>query len=780
MNRVRAAATGAWGWLGRHDPGYGAFRRAGRTAIVMPALFAVGAGVIRNGDVASFAAFGSFALLLFVDFTGTLRERVQTQLGLAFAGAVLVCLGTLVSQPVWLAVIAMAVVGFAVLFIGSVSSVLASSSTSLLLAFILPVTLPGSVDSIPPRLLGWALASVVSILAIIVLWPAPTRDPLRMSAIRACHALAGRLRADVAVMLGPEDPELVADFTLAVEAADEAIAALHSGFLATTYRPTNLSTSGRAVVRLVDELVWLHTVISQSVHHELAPSAATERAHRAACRVKTAAAGVLERGAEVLEHPERESVGLAGAVARLTEARVAVEEGASTERPVRRAGTRRALGGPDPAHELVTALDPGFRAQELSYAVAQVAQNIALSSEAVRRTWWERLLGRQPGNLVSPLRAAVQRAGAQAERHSVWLHNSIRGAAALGIAVLLADLTGVEHSFWVVLGTLSVLRSNALNTGANAVRGILGTTVGVVVGAGLLLLIGTNVSLLWLLLPVAILVAGTAPTAISFAAGQAGFTLTLVLLFDIVARSGIQTGLYRIEDIALGCGVSLAVGLLFWPRGAAAALRQALAEAYSDSAGYLEAAVAFGLGRCQHGTPAPQPTAQGLRAASASRRLDDTFRTYLAERGTKQLPLAQVTASVTGVAGVRLVADAILDLWNNHTVAADGDRSAARREVSESTRILGDWYRELGRRLVGQRPLPDPLPGDAIADGHLIEAVRRDLRDESGKATPTAVRMIWTGDYLDAVRRLQPEIVGPVNLLGEEVSGGPRRARTKA
>jgi hypothetical protein len=100
--------------------------------------------------------------------------------------------------------------------------------------------------------------------------------------------------------------------------------------------------------------------------------------------------------------------------------------------------------------------------------------------------------------------------------------------------------------------------------------------------------------------------------------------------------------------------------------------------------------------------------------------------------------------------------------------------------VSESTRILGDWYRELGRRLVGQRPLPDPLPGDAIADGHLIDAVRRDLRDESGKATPTAVRMIWTGDYLDAVRRLQPEIVGPVNLLGEEVSGGPRRARTKA
>ncbi len=762
-------------WLGRHDPGYGAVRRAGRTAIVMPALFAVGVGVIRNGDVATFAAFGSFSMLMFVDFNGTMRERIQSQLALACAGAVLVALGSLASHPVWLAVVAMVLVGFAVLFVGSVSSVLASTSTSLLLAFILPVTLPGTPASLGPRLLGWGLAAAVSLVVIAVLWPAPRREPLREAAVRACRALADRLRADVAVMLDGGDPSVVADYERAVAEADDAVTVLHTGFLATVYRPTNLSTPARTIVRLVDELNWLQAVVSQSVVHEKAPSAALRQAHRAACAVKTAAAGVLDTGASLLDRAGNDSTALDDARARLTESRRLVEEGASAALPRSRRGIPSAAGTPGTVDELVTALDPAFRAQELSYAVAQVADNIALTAAAERRTWWERLLGRQPGNLASTLRAAAERAGAQAERHSVWLHNSVRGAAALGVAVLVADLTGVEHSFWVVLGTLSVLRSSALNTGANALRGVIGTVVGVAIGAGLLYVIGTNLTVLWILLPIAILVAGTAPTAISFAAGQAGFTVTLVLLFNIIAATGWSVGLYRIEDIALGCAVSLVVGLLFWPRGAAAALRQALAEAYADSADYLEASVAFGLGRCDRSAVSqPEPRAQSLRAAAASRRLDDTFRTYLVERGAKRLTISRVTASVTGVAGVRLAGDAILDLWKDHTMPADGDRSAAREELSRSTRVLTEWYHDLGSRLIGQHPLPEPLPSDALADGQLVEAVRRDLSDAEGKATPTAVRMIWTGDYLDSVRRLQPQIVGPVSVLRDDVASRRR------
>jgi hypothetical protein len=39
----------------------------------MPAMFALGDVVIDNAMVATFAAFGSFALLLLVDFAGPMR-----------------------------------------------------------------------------------------------------------------------------------------------------------------------------------------------------------------------------------------------------------------------------------------------------------------------------------------------------------------------------------------------------------------------------------------------------------------------------------------------------------------------------------------------------------------------------------------------------------------------------------------------------------------------------------------------------------------------------------
>src|SRR3954453_16898216 len=118
-------------WLRERDPGFAALRRAGRAAVVMPTMFAIGMEVIGNADVATFAAFGSFAMLLLVDFTGPMRERLQAQAALALTGAVFVAIGTLASGYVWLAAAAMSVVGLAVLFAGVVSSVLAGATTSL-------------------------------------------------------------------------------------------------------------------------------------------------------------------------------------------------------------------------------------------------------------------------------------------------------------------------------------------------------------------------------------------------------------------------------------------------------------------------------------------------------------------------------------------------------------------------------------------------------------------------------------------------------------------------
>jgi hypothetical protein len=207
--------------------------------------------------------------------------------------------------------------------------------------------------------------------------------------------------------------------------------------------------------------------------------------------------------------------------------------------------------------------------------------------------------------------------------------------------------------------------------------------------------------------------------------------------------------------------VSLAVGLLFWPRGAAAALGKALAEAYADSARYLAGAVQFGLGRCDAGTPTrPAPTSEAIEAAAAARRLDDTFRTYLAERGAKPVPLAEVTSLVTGVVGLRLAGDAVLDLWQRDE-GGGGERAAARRELATATEQMTRWYDEFARSLTGSGEVPEPLAPDPDADARLVAAVDDDLRAEDGRATSTAVQVIWTGDHLDAARRLQATLAEP-------------------
>jgi hypothetical protein len=579
--------------------------------------------------------------------------------------------------------------------------------------------------------------------------------------------LAERLRADVAYVLGGGE---TAEHHEAVVKARGSVRSLRQAFFATPYRPTGLSTGSRAIVRLVDELLWLDAVVTHS-----APRPPGAPVNLAACQVKLRAAEVLDQGVTLMSAPAGHPEALGQALAALHHALERVEQNATIELPVARvampSGPAAADGtgeGTKDERELVSSLDPGFRAQELTFAVTQLASNIALAAAAEQRNWLQRLLGRQPSGLPNTVLAVRLRAGSHLESHSVWLHNSLRGAIGLGLAVLVARLTGVQHSFWVVLGTLSVLRSNALNTGQNVVRGLVGTVAGFAIGAGILAFIGTNATLLWLLLPVAILLAGVAPAVISFAAGQAGFTLVLVILFNIVQPAGWRVGLLRVEDIAIGCAVSLLVGALFWPRGAAGALGVALTEAYQDSAAYLAGAVEFGVGGADGGVPSRQaPTSEANRSAAAARRLDDAFRSYLAERGAKPVPLAEVTALVTGVVGLRLAGDAAVDLWQQDEAGAGGDRSRASRELLATTATVVDWYRDLALSLTGRAEVPAPLPRDEDADQRLVDAVRHDLLGEDGRASAVAVRMIWTGDHLDAARRFQVALVGPARTASE-------------
>src|SRR6266542_6615555 len=93
-----------------------AIKSAARAAIAMPAVFALADKAIGQPQTSIFAAFGSFAMLVLVEFGGPWRTRFLAYLGLACVGAAFITLGTLCSRNPWLGAGVMAAVGFGTLF----------------------------------------------------------------------------------------------------------------------------------------------------------------------------------------------------------------------------------------------------------------------------------------------------------------------------------------------------------------------------------------------------------------------------------------------------------------------------------------------------------------------------------------------------------------------------------------------------------------------------------------------------------------------------------------
>ena len=154
-----------------------------------------------------------------------------------------------------------------------------------------------------------------------------------------------------------------------------------------------MSTSARAVVRLVDELRWLNEAV---VH--AAPAAPAGEPSPAVCAVKDAAAGALEAAADVLERPTQVSPSSAPAALReLDDALAQLERHTTVALPD---GRERAQAAD--ARAVISALNPSFRSQELSFVVAQIASNAGAAAAAERRTWMQRLLGRQPPVFPEP------------------------------------------------------------------------------------------------------------------------------------------------------------------------------------------------------------------------------------------------------------------------------------------------------------------------------------------------------------------------------------------
>jgi uncharacterized membrane protein YccC len=716
LKGLRRRATAVWD--------VAALRSAARAAIVMPAVFALADKVIGQPQTSIFAAFGSFAVLVLVEFTGPPRTRLVAYLGLACVGAAYVALGTLCSRNAWLAAGAMAVVGFVTLFAGVINGYVAAGATGALLAFVLPVTLRAPNSAIPERLEGWALAAGAGTCALMLLWPPRRRADFQRRAAEALRAVADLLDA------GQEA------WAERARVAHASVDDLGLRLLGTQHRPTGPTGPMAALASLPDELDWLLSFVAPTADVQLELACAED------AKAMAAAAAVLRASAERLEgrdgQPDFE---------RLETARDAVARALMRRLPE--------LPPDTPAGEVPHALDAPFRIRALTYAARQAAAYGLLASGAeVPELDTGDIARPQPARVA--LEAAERLTIEHASVRSVWFRNSLRGAVGLALAVYIAQRTGLQHGFWVVLGTLSVLRSNALNTGRSIVSALAGTAVGIVLGALLVIGIRTHEAVLWGVLPVAVFLAAYAPRAISFAAGQAGFTIVLFLLFNIIQPVGWTVGLIRVEDVAIGFAVSLLVGLLFWPRGAAALLLDELAAAYARGAEYVVATAR----RLSEG--GSNESADAGRAADAAlHRLDDAFRQYLAERSATEYNVEDIAALVGGAARVRRAAQSLGALGSMTDPNTHLERCA--RNLDGELEALQAWYTAFGSALVERRQVPPPHVPDTEGGSQLLTCIR-DAASGRDKATVNAaLGLLWSSQHLENLWRLEAHLAERAN-----------------
>ncbi|HWX75588.1 MAG TPA: FUSC family protein, partial [Solirubrobacteraceae bacterium] len=489
-------------WLPVWSPA--AALRAIRAALVLTSLFALTDKVIGNLQMATFAAFGSFATLVLASFSGSWREKLRAHLALALAGSVLLTIGTAVASSTAVAVLVTVPVAFAVFFAGVTGPNAAGGVTGALLAYVLPAASPGAISMVPDRLAGWWLASVAGTAAVLALSPRPGANPLRAASAKLASSLADQI-------------ETALDGRATAQQLEALIFDKHElmeRFSAAPYRPTGLTAVEEALANCVELLEWTTYLVADGLRErsDLRDISAPDR------ELLGTASDVLRDSASLL----------AGRRARPDLAKLA--ELRARAREIRGTQTASAIAGESGWREAAQA---SFHAHAIASAVLAAARDVAKAcgldehADVLAR----RSRAARSADRVARVSAAVAR---DASVRSVWFINSVRGAVALAGAVAVADVSSVQHGFWVVLGTLSVLRTNASSTGSTALRALVGTAIGFVIGGALLLAIGAASAALWIVLPIAVLVAAYTPGTAPFAFGQAAFTVTIAVLFNLL------------------------------------------------------------------------------------------------------------------------------------------------------------------------------------------------------------------------------------------------------
>ncbi|MDQ1658997.1 MAG: hypothetical protein QOD41_4080 [Cryptosporangiaceae bacterium] len=595
------APTAVAAWLRHRDPGLVAVRRAARVTTVACIGFYLCRYGLGNRVMAPYALFGAVALGMLAQIPGTPKQRARTLLAVLPVAYVLVVAGTLLSVSNWTAAAGMFVLGFTVTYAGVGGPRLVGLAAGLQLLYILPCFPPYDPGSLGYRLAGVTIALLLLALAEVVLWPDPVPAPYEHRLAGAVSALAGCLTAIADALDG--DPYGRDRLAALLPGATEAAEAI---------RPSRLPPGERP--------------------------AAAGRHDRALSHAGRSTRLILGRIADLYFEDDR------GALSRLEAATLLRQAAASSH------ATAAALRGPGSAPDTgpLTAAIAAFRADRLRVVPNGIhPDRLRLGSLALMIGEWTKVLvtavrvargapirpdptppSGRPGEFWYAYEPAIRlwwdRFGAHLTPRSVYFQGALRLAVALAAARLLAGGLDLSHGFWVLLATLTLLRTSAAETRSALRPALIGTLAGAVLAGGLLV-VGADPHVYAVALPPVMLIGFAAGPLLGLGWAQALFTLVIALVFAQVAPVDWRLAEARVLDVAAGAGVGVLIGVFAWPRGGAGELRRATANYLTACAEVVRETVAVLARGAQPGTALPRARLLGHLA-------DASYALYQTER----------------------------------------------------------------------------------------------------------------------------------------------------
>jgi hypothetical protein len=250
---------------------------------------------------------------------------------------------------------------------------------------------------------------------------------------------------------------------------------------------------------------------------------------------------------------------------------------------------------------------------------------------------------------------------------------------------------------------------------------------------------------MWLLLPLVAFGSAWVPEVASFIAGQAAFTMMVLIIFNLIQPTGWSVGLIRVEDVVVGALVGVSVSLLLWPRGASAAVSVAVRRASIAGADLLKAGV-LRVTRGASEDATDRVIALSHDALQASRTLDDAVRQYLSENRSDSDARAPVVGAANRAIRIRAAAELVADIVPPPL------------GVYPRTRRVLETHADLvSLRLLG-RPVAQSL--SPISDD-FVGALRAEAGDDD-LAVSAALPLVTVAAHLGELELLYPKQAAPV------------------